>query len=57
MSQESFFCDFVLTELFRLIIDGVPIRSSDTTAIGQSFMPESLKDILDKVGLIPSRWF
>jgi len=41
---------------YNLPIDATPVKLRSSTALG-SIMPDSLKDILDRVGLSPNRWF
>ncbi|KAI9510376.1 PhoD-like phosphatase-domain-containing protein [Russula earlei] len=41
---------------YTLPIDATPVKIRSSTAIG-SMVPDSLKDILDRVGLSPNRWF
>lgn len=39
-----------------LPIDATPVKLRSSTALG-SMVPHGLKDILDRVGLSPNRWF
>jgi len=41
---------------YNLSIDATPVKLRSSTAVG-SMVPYSLKDILDRVGLSPNRWF
>ncbi|KAH9977249.1 PhoD-like phosphatase-domain-containing protein [Lactifluus volemus] len=41
---------------YNLPIDATPVKLRPSTALG-SIVPDSLKDILDRVGLSPNRWF
>ncbi|KAH9967921.1 PhoD-like phosphatase-domain-containing protein [Russula dissimulans] len=41
---------------YNLPIDATPVKLRSSTALG-SMMADSLKDILDRVGLSPNRWF
>jgi hypothetical protein len=60
-TSEFFFRHKTLAPLivFRscsLPIDATSVKLKSSTALG-SMVPESLKDILDRVGLSPNRWF
>jgi alkaline phosphatase D len=39
-----------------LEIPGVPVKISYTMALG-AFVPGGIKDMLDKIGMKPSKWF
>ncbi|KAI0303447.1 PhoD-like phosphatase-domain-containing protein [Multifurca ochricompacta] len=41
---------------YNLPIDATPVKLRSSTALG-SMVPDSIKDILDRVGLTPNRWF
>jgi len=41
---------------YNLPIDATPVKLRSSTALG-SMVPDGLKDILDRVGLSPNRWF
>jgi hypothetical protein len=41
---------------YSLPIDATPVKLRSSTALG-SMVPHGLKDILDRVGLSPNRWF
>lgn len=44
------------SSFYSLPIDATPVKLRSSTALG-SMVPHGLKDILDRVGLSPNRWF
>jgi len=46
----------MLIDLCSLPISGTPVKLRSSTALG-SMVSDSLKEILDRVGLSPNRWF
>jgi len=41
---------------YKTSVVGKPVKIKSSTALG-AFVPEGFKDLLDKVGLTPNRWF
>ena len=41
---------------YKVTIHGTPVKLQATTALG-SFMQQSFMNVLDKIGLMPNKWF
>lgn len=46
-----------LGHIFRHEIIGTPVKLQATTAALGAYVASGLKDVLDRIGMQPSRWF